>query len=128
MKHVVAWMATCGALLLAGLCGASELDGHYVAVEEPSVTLTLSESPTGEVSGSFGEGMSVMPLSAQRNGNGFTGMAGQGANSVPLTAVMQGDALILEIGADGISDRLTFRRVADEASDKAPPSSPASTQ
>lgn len=128
MKRVPVWSATCGALLLAGLCGASELDGHYVAVEEPSVTLTLSESQTGEVSGSFGEGVSVMPLSAQRNGNGFTGMAGQGANSVPLTAVMQGDALILEVGAEGVGDRLTFRRVADEASDGAPPFSPASTQ
>lgn len=119
MKRVTVWATACGALLLAGSCGASELDGQYVAIEEPSVTLTLSESPTGEVSGSFGEGVSVMPLSAQRNGAGFAGMAGQGANSVPLTAVMQGDALILEIGADGVGDRLTFRRLTDDMTDGA---------
>lgn len=124
MKRVTVWTAACGAVLLAGLSGASELDGQYVAIEEPSVTLTLSESPTGEVSGSFGEGVSVMPLSAQRNGAGFTGMAGQGANRVPLTAVLQGDALILEIGADGVGDRLTFRRVADAASEATGSASP----
>ncbi len=117
MKRVYVWPAVLGSLMMAGSCGAAGLDGRYAALEEPSVTLTLSESPTGEVSGSFGEGVSVMPLSAQRNGAGFTGMAGQGANSVPLTAVMQGDALILEIGSDGVGDRLTFRRVIDEASD-----------
>lgn len=124
MKHISVWFTALGTLMLAGSCGASELDGQYVAIEEPSVTLTLSESPTGEVSGSFGEGVSVMPLSAQRNAAGFTGMAGQGANSVPLTAVMQGDALILEIGADGVGDRLTFRRLTEDMSDETGSASP----
>ncbi|MBK9130157.1 MAG: hypothetical protein IPM20_00735 [Gammaproteobacteria bacterium] len=117
MNRVTVWTAACGALMLAGLCHAGGLDGQYAAIEEPSVTLTLSESQTGEVSGSFGEGVSVMPLSATRNGAGFTGTAGQGTNSVPLTAVMQGDALILEIGADGVGDRLTFRRLTDDMSE-----------
>ena len=122
MKRVFVWPAVLGSLMLAGSCWAAGLDGRYVALEEPSVTLTLSESPPGEVRGTFGEGGSVMPLSARRSGDGFTGTAGQGAHSLPLAAVIEGDSLILEIGADGVGDRLTFRRVDAEASDTPAPS------
>jgi hypothetical protein len=122
MKRVYVWPAALGSMMLAGWCGAAGLDGRYVALEEPSVTLTLSESPPGKIRGTFGEGGSMMPLSARRSGDGFTGTAGQGAHSLPLAAVIEGDSLILEIGADGVGDRLTFRRVDAEASDTPAPS------
>lgn len=114
MKHAYDWPAALGSILLAGSCWAAGLDGRYVALEEPSVTLMLNETPQGEISGTLSEASSSMPLSAKRNDAGFAGMVGQGGNRIPLTAVLQGDALIVDVGADGVSDRLTFLREGAE--------------
>jgi hypothetical protein len=124
MRCMYVWPAALGSMMLAGSCWAAGLDGRYVALEEPSVELMLSESPQGDISGTLSEASSSMPLTAKRSGDGFTGTAGQGAHRLPLAAVIQGDSLIIEIGADGAGDRLTFRRVTAEASDSSAPAAP----
>ena len=94
---------------LATQAGAANLAGDYVADEEPGVGLTLAES-NGEVTGALREGGSAVPLLARGQSTGFAGLIGAGGDMLPVTGAMDGDRLVLTIGAEDEVVRLTFRR------------------
>lgn len=85
---------------------------RFVAVEEPSITLTLRESAAGGVTGTLSEGNESMPLIGRRAGAGFTGRVGPRGNEMPFTATESGGRVVLVIGDQGAAQRLTFTRAA----------------
>lgn len=111
MKHVVfrGVLMMAGAMA-AGAAGTGGLSGRYLADEEPGLSLTLQESPDGGVTGTLADPGTSMPLNARSQGAGFAGTVGAGVQSMPIAAMVQGDRLIVEIGAPGTEQRLTFRR------------------
>jgi hypothetical protein len=111
MKHGVFG----GVLLMAGVMAASaaggdSLAGRYVAEDEPALSLALDEAADGGVTGTLSDGQSTVSLSARRQGAGFVGTAVAGAQTLPTAALVEGDRLLLEIGAPGMAQRTVFRR------------------
>jgi hypothetical protein len=86
---------------------------RYVAVEEPSISLTLQESAAGDVTGTLSEGGESMPLLGRRSGTRLTGRVGPKGNEMPFTATTSGDQVILEIDGGSGAQRLTFSRTAE---------------
>jgi hypothetical protein len=95
--------------------GAAELTGDYVAAEQTAVSLTLTESAGGKVTGSMREGGASVPLTGQRSSTGFTGLVGQSGQQLPVSAVTGGDGFVLTVGTAADSVQLTFRRAAARA-------------
>jgi hypothetical protein len=100
----------------------------YIAEEEPGVTLTLRESAEGGIMGTLTEGGASVPLSARRQGAGFSGTVGPAGGALPVTASERGDRLILEIRAADEVERLTFRRAGTGSGAAAPPTAAAGGQ
>jgi len=101
-----------GAALGPALAGTGTMAGRYVGIEEASMTLTLDEAADGRVSGVLSDGATSMTLDGRRQGEGFTGSLRQGTEVLPVTARSQGERLVLEVGSDGESERMTFARSA----------------
>lgn len=98
------------AFTAVGCARAGKLDGNYVAEAQSAMTLTLAESADGAITGSLTEAGRSAPVNAQRRRDGISGTIGAGAASLPFTAVMQGDQVILELGAGDDAERVTFTR------------------
>lgn len=94
----------CGSALAAGLAGS------WVEEEEPTLTLTVKESPDGKISGSLGDDGETMALAAHREGTGFRGTVGSGNEALPIRASLQGDSLVVDIGTGEDAEHLVFRR------------------
>ena len=114
--------------LLATICaGVESLDGDYVAKEQASLTMTLRQSADGSIVGTLTEPGTSMPLSARRVSGGFAGTIGSNGGAMPFKATLQGPLVIMEIGALGDADRITFSR-AGAAQGTAKPATAASPQ
>jgi hypothetical protein len=116
-----------GVLLMAGAVAAGaavadELGGRYVAEGEPGLSLTLDATTDGGVTGTLSDAQAAVPLSARRQGAGFVGTAVSGGQTLPVAAVVEGDLLLLEIGAPGMAQQVAFRRSRDSG-DVPPPAS-----
>ena len=107
--------------LAAGAAGAEGLGGRYVAEDETGMSLTLHEATDGSVSGTLRDAQSSVPLSARRQGEGFVGTAVAGAQTLPIAALVEGDRLLLEIGAPGAAQRVTFKRTGEGQAAPSPP-------
>lgn len=93
-----------------GLATAGTLPGRYVGVEDPSLTLTVNVPADDRVTGRLSDGATDMALEARLQGEGFAGSFRQGGEVLPVTARMQGERLLLEVGPAGESERITFAR------------------
>ncbi len=114
-----------GVLLMAGAVAAGaavadDLGGRYVAQGEPGLSLTLDTTPDGGVTGTLRDAQFVVPLSARRQGAGFVGTAVSAGQTLPVAAVVEGDLLLLEIGAPGMAQQFAFRRSHDSGGAPAP--------
>jgi hypothetical protein len=106
-------------LVLAGSVTAQSLDGRWVGEDEPTLTLTLRESPGGGITGTLIESGMSMPFSATPAGKGFAGTLGSGYEAVAFTVTLQGDRVIMEFAGLDADERLTFRRAAAAPPDAA---------
>ena len=103
-----------GVLLMAGAVAAGaavadDLGGRYVAEGEPGLSLTLDTTPDGGVTGTLSDAQSAVPLSARRQGAGFVGTAVSAGQTLPVAAVVEGDLLLLEIGAPGMAQQIRLQ-------------------
>jgi hypothetical protein len=112
------WILVVALMLVAGLADAAGLAGRYVAQEDPTLVLTLSDTADGGISGTLADPSSSVSLSARRQGEGYSGTLGTDDEALPVTASMQGELLVLLVGATDEGERLTFRLsdAGDEAS------------
>ncbi len=93
----------------AGIVAGTDLSGHYVSDSGPSLTLTLQELSNGVITGTIAEPGESLPLNARRQENGFEGTAGR---TLPLTATLKADRLIVNIGAGDVRKQFVFKRIA----------------
>jgi len=100
--------------IAAGTAGADGLGGRYVAEGEPGLSLTLNEATDGGVTGTLSDTDSTAPLGARRQGAGFVGTVVSSGQTLPVAAILEGDRLLLEIGAPGMAQQVTFRRSRDD--------------
>ena len=110
------------AFVLLGCARADNLGGSYVAADGNSLTMTLTESRDGVITGTLTEPGLRLPISGKRQGAGFAGMIGSPGNNQPYTATIQGKQLVLDIGSGEDAERITFSRAA-----RAPTAAPAAT-
>lgn len=105
------WLLLASALpLTIAAVDAAELAGRYVAEEDPTLVLTLSDTADGGITGTLSDAATSVSVNARRQGDGYAGTLGADAEALPMTADVQGDALVLQIGATDDGERLTFRR------------------
>lgn len=102
---------------VAGCARAEPVDGSYIAAEEPSLVLSLTESSDGNITGSLMELGASMPINAHRKGAAITGTVGSAGTAIPFTAVFQADRVVMDIGSPDEAQRLTFHR-SDGAADR----------
>lgn len=102
--------ACAAALAWPAFTVAATLAGSYVAEQEPAVTLTLREEPGGAVSGVLQQAGDSVTLSGKRVGEGISGAASAQGATLPFTATLRGEQLLLDLGEPGDSERLAFRR------------------
>ncbi len=101
----VVLVATVGLVQAAGTVA-----GRYAGVEDPSMSLTVEESADGRVTGRLADGDAALVLEGRRTGDAFTGTLSQGADVLPVTARLQGDRLLLEVGPAGDGELVSFVR------------------
>lgn len=89
---------------------AGMVTGSYAGVEDPSLALTVEESADGRVTGRLADGDATLVLEGRRTGDAFTGTLSQGADVLPVTARLQGDRLLLEVGPAGDGELVSFVR------------------
>lgn len=89
---------------------AGTVAGRYAGVEDPSLALTVEESADGRVTGRLADGDATLVLEGRRTGDAFTGTLSQGADVLPVTARLQGDRLLLEVGPAGDGELVSFVR------------------
>jgi hypothetical protein len=101
----------------ASATSAENLSGNYAAANG-SVSMQISESAAGSITGILSESGLSLPISAKRRGAGFSGTIGAADNRLPFSATIQGRQILLEIGPPGETDRVVFSRLgkADSAS------------
>jgi hypothetical protein len=99
--------------LAAGCGGGDRLDGRYVANEEASLTLTLSESSSGQISGALGGPAGSVPIVARRQGDAFAGTVGERDESLPFTGTIEDAGLTLVLGTPDETQSFHFHRVGD---------------
>jgi hypothetical protein len=109
------------AICVTASMSAGDLDGRYVGVTEPSVSLTMQEAAGGKITGTLSEAGITMPLTAQRQGDGFAGTLGPAGQSLRFTAMMEKDLVTLQIGPAGEGGALVFRRAGTGADAPANP-------
>jgi hypothetical protein len=102
------WLAAGAAIA----CGdeRESLAGRYSAAEQPSLSLSLSESDDGAITGELTEPGASLPLVAHRDAEGFTGTIGPAGEGTPLRAIAQDDRLVVQIGTEDEVQELTFVR------------------
>ncbi len=89
---------------------AGTVAGRYAGVEDPSLALTVEESADGRITGRLADGDATLVLEGRRTGDAFTGTLSQGADVLPVTARLQGDRLLLEVGPAGDGELVSFVR------------------
>jgi len=89
---------------------AGTVAGRYAGVEDPSMALTVEESADGRITGRLADGDAALVLEGRRTGDAFTGTLSQGADVLPVTARLQGDRLLLEVGPAGDGELVSFVR------------------
>ena len=87
---------------------AADLAGRYMGEEDPTLSLMLEESSGGAITGTLAEPGTSMRLTGRRQGTGFSGTVGPAGQTLPFTATVQGEHVILAIGGE----KMTFKRVA----------------
>lgn len=109
-KHLrrMAWLSLT-AFFLAGTASAENLGGGYVA-ENGTVSMQISESAAGGISGTLSESGLSLPISGKRRGSGFSGTIGTADDRQPFSATVQGRQILLDIGPPGETDRIVFTR------------------
>ena len=116
MVHSSAWTWMFAAVcMVAGHAKAESVTGSFVAAEEPSLALSLTESLGGDISGRLTEPGTSMPIEARREGARIVGMVGPTGTAQPFTAVIQSGQLLMDIGPPDESYRLTFHRSGETA-------------
>jgi hypothetical protein len=103
------WMLVVAMLLAAGSADAAGLAGRYVAAEDPALVLTLTDTADGGISGTLTDPSASVSLSARRQGESYAGTLGTDEEALPMTASVQGELLVLQVGATDEGERLTFR-------------------
>lgn len=88
---------------------AGELDGRYVADQDPGTTMTLVEAADGSITGTITDATATMPLSAVRSTEGFAGTLGPDGYRLPLAALVEGGQIVVAIGSDVDRVVLSFR-------------------
>jgi hypothetical protein len=99
---------------MAAVCGAAgKIGGTYVA-ERDAMRLTLAEGPGGAITGQLEDGGASIPLSGARKDGALRGTLGGAGNEIPFSATIEGDRVVLLLGAAGDVDaeRVTFVRAA----------------
>jgi hypothetical protein len=110
MKRRMKWGVLLAVVTAVGCARAESLSGSYVDETHASMTMTLTESANGAVSGSLTESGKSVPISAKRRGTDIRGTIGGADAGVAFTAVIQGVQVILEMGANDDAERMTFTR------------------
>jgi len=97
---------------MAAVCGAAgKIGGTYVA-EGQSMRLTLVEGPGDAITGQLQDGSAAIPLSGTRKDGLLRGTLGGAGNGMPFIATIDGDRVVLLLGAAGDTERVTFVRAA----------------
>jgi hypothetical protein len=113
-------LASMAAMACPTLTAAATLAGSYVAEEESAVTLTLREGPDGAVSGTLDQAGESVALSGRRAGEEVAGQASAQGTTLPFSVTRSGERLVLEIGAPGEGEQLTFRPAGAARAQSAP--------
>lgn len=105
-----AFAVVCLALLFQLSAHANDIGGNYVTAASDSVVMSLNTAPDGAVSGTLSESGMNLNISGKRHGAGFAGMIGTPEEMFPYTATLQGNQIILDIGAGEETERIIFTR------------------
>lgn len=98
------------AFFSASAASAENLSGNYAAANS-SISMQISESAAGSITGILSESGLSLPINAKRRGAGFSGTVGAANNRLPFSATVQGRQIILEIGPPGETDQVVFSRL-----------------
>jgi hypothetical protein len=111
MQHVTL-RVTLSLIALTAFDGAvgQELSGRYVGADDASITLTLSESASGAITGSVTDPETSLAINALRRGDVFFGTVGAAGASLPLSASVRGDRIVVTIGPAEESMIIAFTR------------------
>ena len=99
---------------------AADFSGDYVAVDDPSLGLSLKVDADGRVTGALSDDGDLMPLSGQLEDAVVTGAFGDGEEVMTFTARSTGDQLVLDVIAPEFQDRLEFVRTGGAPAAMAP--------
>jgi hypothetical protein len=88
--------------------------GTFVQESDPTVVLTLSAADDGTVTGTLRDAVLAMPVRAQAEGTELAGEIGSAGQSLPFTAHLAGERLLLRVGPEDMAEVMSFRR-ADSA-------------
>ena len=91
---------------------AANFSGDYVAVDEPSLELSLAVDPDGKVTGSLSDDGDMMGLSGRLDDAVVTGQFDDADEVMTFTARVAGDQLVLDVIAPEFQDRLEFVRAS----------------
>lgn len=97
----------------------ADLTGRYIAEDDPSIALLITENPDGSLSGSFEGFANALPLEARPAGSGFNGAVGGGSERMAVKIMADGDALTLVLAFDGATETQRFRRRPEAAVEEA---------
>ncbi len=84
------------------LLHGADLSGSYVGESEASVSLTVKESPDGQITGTMSEGGKSLPVKGRRKGTGFAGTIGLPGQAQAFTATTEEDRIVLTISGETI--------------------------
>jgi hypothetical protein len=110
----IACLALLIPLAFAAGCGPEPIDGHYVADEQPSLSLDLSEGADGAVTGTLTGPTGSAPLVGRRQEDLVAGTLGsrEGNDATAFSARLEEDRLTLLIGSAGEGQTVPFHRAA----------------
>lgn len=117
--QVVAQLSVTGLVL-----AATAITGNYEGSDDPALTLTVAEAPDGSVTGRLTDGDVVMNLQGSRQGDVVAGSLVHGAERLPVTARVQADQLVLEVGPADDREIVRLVRSSREVVARSPARSP----